>query len=247
LNERSRLQNQSPTVTDHARLSKKYFEDACNLNPTEDRYYGFRASLHLTNGAIDKNSKEVVRGYFMLKKAVRRYPEFNFFTMAYTLGASSDPKKRQEGIDLLWKNIDACVGEKVDRNNFDYQKYNSLKTQIGRKRTCWNSWIAPHNMEGFLLIMGDMMLQNNDLQRAQTILKNAQSFEEYPHWAYKKALENRLDLIQEAMTDNKPIARKRLIAFDGCMVCHQEKKLVPTPADIQTTIPIMSLGPLFQK
>ncbi len=245
LTERSRIQNPMATVTDHAHLAKKYFEDACNLNPNEDRYYGFRASMHLTNGVIDNNSKETVRGYFMLKKAVRKYPEFNLFTMAYTLGNSSDPKNRQKSIDMLWKNIDACVGEKVNRDNFDYQKYMSLKTQEGRKRTCWNSWIAPHNLEGFLLIMGEMMLKNNDPKRALMIFKNIRHIEEYGEWAYKNVNENYIEVVEKSLDETKPLIKSNLKPFDGCMVCHQEKKL-STPTDIQTRVPIMKLGALFQ-
>jgi len=38
----------------------------------------------------------------------------------------------------------------------------SKKTKEGKKRVCWNSWIAPHNFEGFFLNMGDMLVKSGD-------------------------------------------------------------------------------------
>ncbi len=36
-------------------------------------------------------------------------------------------------------------------------------------RTCWNSWIAPHNWEGFCLNWGDMLAKNGEVEEAQRI------------------------------------------------------------------------------
>jgi hypothetical protein len=43
------------------------------------------------------------------------------------------------------------VGERVNRVNPDYARYMRLQTKEGAKRVYWNSWIAPHNFEGFFL------------------------------------------------------------------------------------------------
>ena len=38
----------------------------------------------------------------------------------------------------------------------------TLETKEGARRACWNSRIAPHNLEGFFLNMGDMLVKSGD-------------------------------------------------------------------------------------
>jgi hypothetical protein len=66
---------------------------------------------------------------------------------------------RQNAVDHKWQNLDACVEEKVDRHTVQYDKFMAREATAGRKRVCWNSWIAPHNFEGFFLNMGDMLVK----------------------------------------------------------------------------------------
>jgi hypothetical protein len=52
----------------------------------------------------------------------------------------------------------------------------------GKKRACWNSWIAPHNFEGFFLNMGDMLVKVGDWRTAQKIYANAKLSPDYANW-----------------------------------------------------------------
>jgi len=70
-----------------------------------------------------------------------------------------DSERFKEGLDDQWRNLDVCVGETVDRQHPDYARYMRLETREGPKRVCWNSWIAPHNFEGFFLNFGDMLVK----------------------------------------------------------------------------------------
>lgn len=242
LAESNRLRERSPRVTDHATLAVKYFDEAFRLNPEKDwRYYGFLVSMAMAEGGIHGDMQDMTKNYFKMKKAVRKYPEFNLFTAAYTLALSPREKDRRDAVELLWKNLDKCAGEKVDRANLDYRKYMHKKTLEGRYRTCWNSWIAPHNMEGFLLILGDLLLRDEDYATALVVYENARHFPEYTYWAYRDHLEARIKQTREALTMQKQFAQLELLPFDRCMVCHQEKKMRPSPVDVHLRLPAMEV------
>ena len=89
-----------------------------------------------------------------------------------------------------------CIDGKIDSDNPDYFKYSSLETKEGPKRACWNSRIAPHNLEGFFLNMGEMLVKSGDWQTAQKVYENAKRTKEYPSWKYQAALDERIKQAQ---------------------------------------------------
>ena len=230
LSERARMAEIPATITDDAVLSRRYFEEAVRLNPTEARYLGFYASMLLAEGAIHKDEKLTRKGYFTLQDSIKAFPEFNYFTAGYVMSdRPRDSERFKEGLEYQWLNVDVCVGEKVDRRNPDYQKYMRLKTSEGPKRVCWNSWIAPHNFEGFFLNMGDMLVKSGDWQTAQKIYANARLSGEYAQWKFRDVLEERIVQAEAnvAMFNAPPDAAGRMAkpimvrsAF-SCVGCHQ--------------------------
>ena len=232
----------TPLVTDHATLANYYFKKAFDLNPKKDwRHYGFWASFLMAEGGIHNDTKDMVGGYFTMKKALRKYPEFNLFTAAYTLASSPRPQDREAAVDMLWKNLDKCAGERVDRDRLDYRKYLPQKEVNGKMSTCWNTFIAPHNMEGFLLVLGDLLVKRGDLERALRVYENARYFEEYDYWAFKALNEARIRDVRQAIERNLMVESINLPAFDRCMVCHQERRFAPVPADAHVNFPAMAV------
>ena len=230
LSERARLPNAGgPDITDDAALSRKYFEEAVRLAPGEARYLGFYAGAMLAEGSIHKDERLLRRGYFTLKDAIAAWPEFNAFTAGYIAGLRPhDSSAFHDGLALLWENIDLCVGERVDRANPDYARYMRLETKEGPKRVCWNSWIAPHNFEGFFLHFGDMLVKAGDPARAVTMYANARLAAEFPSWPYRDALERRIaDAAANVEAFRRPdpsavgpamMVRSRY----ACVGCHQQ-------------------------
>ena len=243
LAETNRLKNRSSTVIDHSTLSVKYFKEAFEMSPEKEwRYYGFLTSMMMAEGSIHNDSKQMVEGYFKLKKAARKYPEFNLFTAAYTLASSPRKKDRDAALNMLWKNLDKCIDGKVDRENLDYSKYMHLKDTESRKSTCWNTWIAPHNMEGFLLVLGDELLKRADYETAIKVYQNAQLFEGYENWGYKSHLENRITEAENAILTKKTYKEMKLLKYDRCMVCHQGKEMKESPLDVHLKRPVMEVS-----
>ncbi len=93
---------------------------------------------------------------------------------------------------------------------------------------CWNSWIAPHNFEGFFLNMGDMLVKAGDWQTAQKIYANGRLAKEYPLWKYRRVQEERIQQAQanvalfNASSNTMSKVRIMINAEFACMVCHRQ-------------------------
>jgi hypothetical protein len=230
LAERARLvPAPGPEITDDAVLARKYFEEAVRLNPREARYLGFYASLLMAEGTIHRDEKLVRRGYYTMRDAVAAWPEFNYFTAGYGRGAlPHDSPRFREGLEAQWRNLEVCVGEHVDRTNPDYARYMRLETREGPKRVCWNSWIAPHNFEGFFLNFGDTLVKAGQPETAVRMYRNARLTPDYAAWPYRGVLDERI----ATATGNVDVFRRQdappgsptmmVRSRYACVGCHQQ-------------------------
>jgi hypothetical protein len=226
--ERSRLGATPATVTDHTLVARRYFAEAVKLDPSDARTRGFLAGHTIIEGALHKDEKLVREGYFMMRDAIDAWPEFNMFTGGFVFSRlPADNPQFKEGLEWQWRALDACIGQEIDRENPDYTRYLSLETTVGPKRACWNSWIAPHNLEGFFLNMGDMLVKAGDWRTAQKIYANAKLLKSYAAWEYREALQARIDHAEENVASfNAPEgarATPMMINSDfACMACHRQ-------------------------
>jgi hypothetical protein len=231
LGESARLDQAPATITDDAVLARRYFQEAVNLNPHEPRYLGFLAAAIQAEGSIHKDEKLKRRGYYLMLDAIDAWPEFNLFTGGYVASRlPADSKQFKRALQWQWQDLDVCVNAKVDRTNPDFARYMAMETTEGHKRACWNSWIAPHNFEGFFLNMGDMLVKAGDWKSARIIYADAKLSTTYAQWMFRDVLEERISAAQANVTvfnESVPGAdRKRqrmMIATPfACMACHQE-------------------------
>ena len=178
--EAARLSAVPATITDDTILARRYFDEAVRLDPSDARYLGFLAGNIVAEGTLHKDERLVRRGYYMLLDAIDAWPEFNLFTAGFVLSRlPADSPRFKEGLEWQWRELDVCAQERIDRRNPDYSRYMALERREGPKRACWNSWIAPHNFEGFLLNMGDMLVKSGDWQTGQKIYANAKLSRDY--------------------------------------------------------------------
>lgn len=226
--ERARSPSATPSITDHIVLARRYFAESHRLDPSDARVQGFLAGHLLAEGTVHGDEGLKRRGYYLMRDAIEAWPEFNLFTAGYVMSRlPSDSPRFQEGLEWEWENLDVCIGERFDRVNPDYfGGYGQLETKEGPKRTCWNSWIAPHNLEGFFLNMGDMLVKAGDWQTARKIYGNAKGVPDYASWPYAPVLEARIEQAEEnvAAFNRKEGAPDRPIMIESefaCMACHQ--------------------------
>jgi hypothetical protein len=230
VSERARLPSVPATITDDAVLARKYFQEAVALDPSDARYLGFLAGATLAEGTIHKDEKLVREGYYLLLDSIKAWPEFNLFTAGYVMSRlPHDSPRFQEGLKWEWQNLDVCVQEQVNRQTADFSKYMSMATTEGKKRVCWNSWIAPHNFEGFFLNMGDMLVKSGDWQTAQKAYANAKLSPDYATWKFREVLEDRIvnarshvDVFRDPQSPNSKAPVRMMINSEfACMACHQ--------------------------
>lgn len=232
LAERNRMATIPATITDDMTLCKKYFSEAYKLNQEDARYLGFLGSCTLAEGTIDNDEPTIRKGYFQLKDAIHMWPEFNYFTAGFVLSQlPHDSPQFKEALEMQWKNYNLCVGETVDRSNPDVQKYMNLETKEGNKRACWNSWIAPHNVEGFFLNMGDMLVKNGDPETAVKIYLNVKKSKQYKDWKFTQILESRIKNAESNVTHFRKIPLQQqapnyptmmINSPFSCVGCHQK-------------------------
>lgn len=224
--ERSRQPNQDPTITDHIILAERYFSEAHRLNPEDHRIPGWLGGAKLALGSIHQDERLTREGYFILQDAIGLFPEFNYFSAGYVMsGRPSDNERFKEGLEYMWKTLDLCTGQKIDRVNPDYSRFMALEVSTGPKRVCWNSSIAPHNFEGFFLNMGDMVVKNGEAEVAKKVYQIAKLSKDYESWKYRPVLEERIAKAEERSSlfkDNDPKNDPEIMfgSSYACMACH---------------------------
>ncbi|MFT3699332.1 MAG: hypothetical protein QM831_39655 [Kofleriaceae bacterium] len=223
IGERARNPRAAATITDDIVLARTYFAKAVALDPNEPRYAGFLAAAELSEASLDRDPVLAKQGVETMTKAVAAWPEFNLFTAGYVASAlPADSPEFVAGLEQQWQNIEVCIGTKIDRTHPDYAGYMKLETTSGHARACWNSQIAPHNLEGFFLNMGDMLVKKGDWQTAQEIYANARASKQFATWPYKDVLADRIAHARENVTAfRKPDAPIMIASSFACAGCHQ--------------------------
>jgi len=231
LSEWQRIPNVTAKVTDHAALSYKYFTKAYQLNPNDKRILGFLADIQMAYGSIAKSKKLSRKGYFKGLESIKDWPEFNKFTIGVTFaGSSPNSKFFQKALEWQWTTLEDCYTTTIDRTNPNIKEFINKEIpehNLGRDRACYNSWIAPHNIEGYFLHMGDMITKTGDYTTAIKIYELAKSSPNYNTWPFKNVLENR---ITNAERNTKLFLDKTQKGMDNviinssgnlCMSCHK--------------------------
>lgn len=230
-------------INAHIPLSNKYFKEAIKLNPNDPRLKGFQAATEMCEGALSKNPQMIISGYSNGKKAIKSWPQFNRFALSFveSLQEKHTPLFR-EGMRYQWEVINECSCKNLTRKKILANPDTILKQLMSElsntkdpmiKRACWNTWIAPHNLEGFFMNFGDMLVKDGKLVEAKVIYSAAKLTPSYNEWPYKSMLEDRLrDMEQNEKEFNKPM---ELVNVHGtkqifinsevsCTGCHQMSK-----------------------
>ena len=223
VSERARLVAPPSTITDDVILARRYFEESVRLAPHDARTQGFLASAMLAEGQVQGDERLTRRGYFAMHAAVRAWPAFNLFTAGYVL--SSQPvqsREFREALDDQWQNLETCVGQRIDRFRPDIAQYIG---KIKDRRACLNTPIAPHNVEGFFLNMGDMLVKSGEWQLATVVYEDARLSPQFQSWPFIAVLNDRIRNAQRNVTPfsmgaagGPPLMVNS--AF-SCMACHE--------------------------
>jgi hypothetical protein len=229
LGELSRGVASGPELAASIAQTRPAFARAWTLNPDDPRVLGFLAGITLAEGILFSDAGRYDEGSALFAEGIAAWPEFNYFSSGYILSQlPRDSAGFQLGLEQQWRNIDVCAGVVVDRHQPDLVATFARETRVGRLRVCWNSWIAPFNVEGFFLNLGDMLVKDGQVATGVLIYQAAQQVAGYERWPYRDVLEQRItDAAENAARFNKsPAVPGHTIMFASaysCMGCHQAR------------------------
>ncbi|WPP50155.1 hypothetical protein [Catalinimonas niigatensis] len=239
--EQQSAKNPSSTIIGHSVLASKYFGESYMLNPHDTRILSFLSSSKIVTGSISKDEGLIREGYFNGLKAIREWKDFSAFSLAYTLSRLPHDDTNYAKA-LAWMeelaNRCYCDGQNFDPESEDCIRFVSQRVEepkrLGKKRVVPNSWVAPHNVEGFFMTWGDLLVKHGDWEKGASIYAFAKHAPDYENWDYKDVLERRLTHAQQNVTVfRKEVKAGEKVAVDhtvlvqtaiACRSCHQMSK-----------------------
>ena len=225
LAERERLPRPDPRITEHAVLAEKFLTEAARLAPDDPRIPGFLGSAQLAVARIHADERHQRRGYFTLRDALTRYPQFNYFAAGYALSRlPRDEPRYQEALDYMWKTFEICRG--LNKRDIDAGASIATHHAAPAHGVCTNMPQVPHGLEGFVLNMGDMLVKNGEVERAQKIYAFARTSSGYGQWKHKAVLERHAATAAErAAAFAGPAAGQPTMMIESrlsCVGCHEK-------------------------
>lgn len=218
-----------PELIESLEATRPGFAHARDLNPDDPRVLGFLAGITLSQGILQQDPALYDEGNALFVDGIAGWPEFNYFSSGYILSQlPRDDPGFQLGLAQQWANIDACAGFLVDRTTPDLAATLQRETTVGRLRVCWNSWIAPFNLEGFFMNLGDMLVKDGQVATGVQVYEAARLADNYAAWPYREHLERRIVEAAENATrfNAVPPDPEHRIMFQStysCMGCHQAR------------------------
>lgn len=234
LAERQNRRYPDPAIIEQVSLARRYFEEAVSMDDDDPRFLGFLADLTMEEGAHLDNAKETTEGYFMGLRSIREWPQFNKFTIGYALARMDTASANfKEGLRWQYESLNDCACEikGADKMSDSAKTAIVFESKTARvKRACGDTWIAPHNLEGFFLNMGDMLVKSGRWEKAKEIYALARIAPAYGQWPFKDTLEARiLNARENVAVFNRPVDERNLsrqavmMGASGyaCMGCHK--------------------------
>lgn len=199
------------------------FERARELSPDDARIDGWLGSVLLGTGRALGSAALIEQGFAEVERGVTRNPQFNAFVLAFQHAERepADPR-RAEAPAEFWRAATLC-------DPATSAEHPSLppgeRPEPFDPRVCNDTARAPHNLEGFWLHGGDIMLQAGDLAAAHACYQNAITSDVRDDWPFRaladerlEAAEARLQLLQDDDPNNDPTPIWR--AQIQCASCH---------------------------
>lgn len=235
--------NPDSSIAEHVILSNRFFKEAIELDPQDARLKGFQSATDICEGAISLKLFMIAKGYVNGFRSVNEWPQFNKF--AVSLVGSQSRKNSilyQLAIKYQWELVDDCSCKDLSKKTImknPEQVFKDLFAELSRNkdplinRACKNSWIAPHNLEGFFLNFGDMLVKQGRFKEAKEIYNAAKLCPGYKEWPFAKVIDQRIaDIKINNELFNRPLelinippgTQLFINSEMSCVACHQMSK-----------------------
>jgi hypothetical protein len=203
--------------------SLKFFEQARDLNPSDDRIPAWVGFMKTRIGEAIGDAASIADGSADLDASVAKFPTFTHFVRGLALlGHPHDDPEFAKAPEDMWSVIEAC-GYSGDRSNPDFAY--PEPAALPAAGICADTSIVKHNWAGFFLHAGDVFTKAGDAKMAVAFWQNAKKSPTYGEWAFANVLEDRIanaDSRTALLTDSDPSNDPELFVDSGrvCVGCH---------------------------
>jgi hypothetical protein len=201
----------SPLAVAEAPLARAALDSAVPLSVEDRRVPGFRGAATYLNGVIAGDDELRALGLVQLRDAIELYPDFNNFSF---LGAVAPVVARDdplflESVELVRLAIAGGCGP------------------ASQPEICGNAGKAPHNVQGAMMMFGDVYAKAGDRNQALAFYNLGLGLEGAGTWPFRAAMEQRIDEIDDRIarwvdgdpSNDPPFAGN---GREACAICHFE-------------------------
>lgn len=209
-----------------AGASEAGFGRALGQAPTDARILGWLGSVMIGNGGAMGDAEKVAAGHTLVEQGVAAYPEFNGFVLSlvnasYPVGSA----EFELAVEAMWDNLDVCAGFTTNRETPDLSAALAPVLAGQADPACANTVRAAHNLEGFFLYFGDLLLKANQETAARAMYDATRASPTFEFWPYRETLVQREQAVAArlaAYTNSDPSDDPALIAQEpfSCSYCH---------------------------
>lgn len=199
----------SPFARAEAERAQAALDAAVPLSSADRRVPGFRGAATFLRGVVLDSADVRALGLQQLRDAIELYPEFNNFSF---LGAVAPVVPRtdplfEEALDLVREAIAGGC------------------SPFTEPVICGNAGKAPHNVQGAMMIFGDMFAKAGDASAAITYYSIGLNIEGAETWPFRQAGQERLANVADRVarwTDEDPDNDPAFIGRgpEACAICH---------------------------
>lgn len=209
----------------YAFAARTHLERARELSPDDARIDGWIGSVLIGIGTNIANADLVQDGYDEIDRGVQRDPAFNSFVEAFSYARkpAGDPDFPRS-VDAFFRTVEVC-GLGVTRDDPQLTSAGEPPA-AGVSSACTNGPAMPHNLEGFWLFGGDILLKAGELSTAVALYENAALEGRARGWPHVAVAEQRsadardwASRLADADATNDP-----LLAWQSpnqCVLCHE--------------------------
>jgi len=208
-----------------------YLAQARQLDPGDRILPGFLTAMQFIQARVNHDQAAEDAAYNALLANTKAYPQFQGFVQGWVLTAMypADSPRFADGINGYFATLDACVGFKVSQDNPSAPEF-VFNILARADPACYNTTVAPHNLEGTFLGLGDAFAKQGKLAQARAAYENVLRVPVYHSWTYYHLLEARLDQLDKLQADFSAISGQARVPptgpvmfFQGyyaCTSCH---------------------------
>jgi hypothetical protein len=230
--ERGRAGLSAADAEPHVLLGIEFCQKGLELNPRNRALPGLRDALKAAVGTLHGDRALVEESFQGIRENTRRDPRFQGFVQDWVFSTllSECDCRYHEAAEGAFAGFDSCAGFRVPRSipYLPRVVYLWLIVRSEKEPICYNTDVAPHNLEGTLLALGDTFLKQGKLTQACLAYKGIKRCPNYPSWPYKQELDVRLDNLEtlrdkfRADTGKLDVCQPAMLfqSTISCTVCH---------------------------